>query len=348
MATKRRFGMRAGTAWKSGLVALVSFCLLASGSLVKSASGQDEGPGRTITLGIAKGIDRVSNLLSLNRPLDWIDSALDRHDTEPDVKFPPTTLLPVASGTTTTTVPPPTISAARPLQVKLFGDSQGEALGAMLQRATANDADIHATYDTKISTGLARPDYYNWPARIVSDLEEQNLDIAVVHLGANDDQALRDANGKLVAEVGTPAWDAEYRRRIAGVMDLLHHDPLRVVWIGQPTTRDAARNAQMQHINALAMAEASLRPWVTYVDTTQPLDGPGGTYVDYLTPPNGQAIRCRQSDGVHLTFDCDRIVISKVLDVIRPMFPVATTTTTLPSGAIVTTTTSAGTNKKTG
>ena len=160
--------MRANTAWKAGLVALVAFCLLASGSLVKSASGQDEGAGRTVTLGIAKGIDRVSNLLSLNRPLDWINSALDRPDTEPDVKFPPTTLLPVAAGTTTTTVPPPTISAARPLQVKLFGDSQGEALGAMLQRATAKDPLIHATYDTKISTGLARPDYYNWPARMVS------------------------------------------------------------------------------------------------------------------------------------------------------------------------------------
>lgn len=340
--------MRANTAWKAGLVALVSFCLLASGSLVKSASGQDEGAGRTVALGIAKGIDRVSNLLSLNRPLDWINSALDRPDTEPDVKFPPTTLLPVAAGTTTTTVAPPTISAARPLQVKLFGDSQGEALGAMLQRATAKDPLVHATYDTKISTGLARPDYYNWPARIVSDLEQQNVDVAVLHWGANDDQALRDANGKLVAETGTPEWDAEYRRRIAGVMDLLHRDPRRVVWIGQPTTRDPVRNAQMQKINEMAKAEAALRPWVTYVDTTQLLDGPGGTYVDYLTPPGGQPIRCRQGDGIHLTFDCDRIVIDKVLRDIRPLFPVATATTTAPAAPIVTTTTSAAGKKKTG
>ena len=339
--------MRAGTAWKSGLVALVSFCLLASGSLVKSASGQDEGTGRTVTLAIAKGIDRVSNLLSLNRPLDWIDSALDRPDTEPDVKFPPTTLLPVAAGTTTTSIPPPSISAARPLQVRLFGDSQGEALGAMLQRATATDPLIHATYDTKISTGLARPDYYNWPARIVSDIEQQGVDVAVVHLGANDDQALRDADGAFVADLGTPAWDADYRRRIAGVMDLLHRDPRRVVWVGQPTTRDPTRNAQMQHINDIAKQEAGLRPWVTYVDTTQLLDGPGGTYVDYLTPADGQPIRCRQSDGIHLTFDCDRLVIDKVLQVLRPMFPVDTTTANAPSRPIVTTTTTSTTGPKT-
>jgi hypothetical protein len=340
--------MRASAAWKAGLVALVTFLLLASGSLVKAASGQDEGPGRTVTLGIAKGIDRVSNLLSLNRPLDWINEALDRPDREPDVKFPPTTLLPVASGTTTTTTPAPAISPSRPLQVRLFGDSQGQALGAMLQRTTATDPLVHATYDARISTGLARPDYYNWPARIVSDLDQQNVDVAVLNWGANDAQALRDANGKLVAEVDTPAWDAEYRRRIAGVMDLLRDDPRRVVWVGQPTTRDPTRNAEMQKINEMAKEEAAKRPWVIYVDTAELLDGPGGTYVDYLTPPGAQPIRCRQTDGIHLTFDCDRLVIQKVLENIRPIFPVESTTTTAPAGVVVTTTTSTPQNKKTG
>ncbi len=104
----------------------------------------------------------------------------------------------------------------------------------------------------------------------------------------------------------------------------------------------------MQKINEMAKAEAALRPWVTYVDTTQLLDGPGGTYVDYLTPPGGQPIRCRQGDGIHLTFDCDRIVIDKVLRDIRPLFPVATATTTAPAAPIVTTTTSAAGKKKTG
>jgi hypothetical protein len=337
--------MRATTAWKAGLVAFVTFLLLASGSLVKSASSQDDGLGRDVSLGIARGIDRVSNLLSLNRPLDWFNDALDRPDVEPDVKFPPTTLMP-ALGTTSTTVPPPTISPGRPLLVKLFGDSQGQAMGAMLRRSTAKDPLIDSSYDAKISTGLSRPDYYNWPARIVKDIETSPVDVAIINLGANDIQALRDVDGELVADVGTPAWDTEYRRRIAGVMDLLHDDPRRVVWIGQPTTRDPAHDQQLVKINEMAKEEAATRPWVTYVDSSAVVDGPGGGYHDYITPAGGDPIRCRESDGIHLTFDCDRLVIEKVLSVIRPMFPTATTTT-LPAATPPTTTAPAATTTTT-
>ena len=102
--------MGATAAWKAGVVSLVVFCLLSSGSLVKTARGQSDGLGRTITLGMARGIDRVSNFLSLNRPLDWVNEALDRTDNEPEVLFPPTTLPAAPAGTTTTTAPPPTIS----------------------------------------------------------------------------------------------------------------------------------------------------------------------------------------------------------------------------------------------
>ena len=54
-----------------------------------------------------------------------------------------------------------------------------------------------------------------------------------------------------------------------------------------------------------------------------------------------------ESDGIHLTFDCDRLVIDKVLQVLRPMFPVDTTTANAPSRPIVTTTTTSTTGPKT-
>jgi hypothetical protein len=87
--------------------------------------------------------------------------------------------------------------------------------------------------------------------------------------------------------------------------------------------RDAGRNTTLQTINRIVQEEAALRPWVTYVDTADLLDGPDHEYVDYFTPEGKPAIRCRRGDGSHLTMDCIALVTDQVLGAIRPMFPVA-------------------------
>ena len=334
--------MRAITAWKAALVSLAVFCLLASGSLVRNARGQDDGWQRTITLGVARGIDRVSNFLSLNRPLDVVNEALGREEEEPDIEFPPVPELELPSGTTTTTVPPPTISPTRPLRVRVFGDSQAINVGNMLKNLTARDPLFEVTNDARVSTGLARPDYFNWPARSLELLDEAEADVVVVHFGANDSQALQDVAGNVVAQRGTPRWEAEYRRRVAGMMDLLREDPRRVVWVGEPVVADPELQKTTDLINRIIQEEAATRPWVSYLDTRDLLDGPNGEYVDYLVPPGGgPPVRCRRSDGVHLATDCVRIAVRGILDTVRPIFPVATTvpSTRVPATSVPPTTT---------
>ena len=87
-------------------------------------------------------------------------------------------------------------------------------------------------------------------------------------------------------------------------------------------------------INRIIEEEAALRPWVTYVETADLLDGPNHEYVDYFTPEGKPAIRCRRGDGSHLTVDCIALVTDQVLAAIRPMFPVATTTTLPPATTV--------------
>ena len=49
------------------------------------------------------------------------------------------------------------------------------------------------------------------------------------------------------------------------------------------------------------LAEAALYPGVTFVDTGATLDGPGASYVTFLTNAAGQPVRVRESDGIHFT-----------------------------------------------
>jgi hypothetical protein len=332
-----RRGMRAITAWKAAVIGLVAFCLLGSGSLVQAARGQNDSWQRTATLDVADTIDRVSNFLSLNRPLDWINGRLHRSDHEPTVVIPPTT-LPPSPGSTTTTIPPRIISTAQPLRIRVFGDSQGFDLGDVLKSTVAGNALIHADFDAKVSTGLARPDFYNWPARMQENLVREDADVVVIMIGANDDQNLMDITGNRVAVKGTPEWPEEYRTRVAGVMDLLNDNRRKVVWIGEPLVGRPELNQTLQMINGIVSSEAAKRPWVTWVDTTKLLAGPNGEYVDYLTQPGKAAIRCRAADEVHLTLGCDQLVVDQAMDVIRTLFPAiaptptttTTTTTTEP------------------
>jgi hypothetical protein len=318
-------------AWKAALVAVLAFCLLASGSLVKSARGQRDSWQRTVLLDVAEAVDRVSNFLSVNRPYDWINEQLHRRDEEPVVRFPPTT-VPLTPGSTTTTVPPRTISAAQPLRVQVFGDSQGYNIGYVLKSDTADDPLISADVDAKVSTGLARPDYYNWPARVQESLVRQDADVVVIMVGANDDQSLMSVSGDRVAAEGTPEWDAEYRRRVAGMMDVLNNGRRKIVWIGEPRVGRPKLDATLQKINAMVQEEVALRPWVTFVETSRLLGGPNGEYVDYFTPPGRPAIRCRATDRVHLTTGCVEIVVHQVLLHLLTLYPaLAPTTTTAPS-----------------
>ena len=139
----------------------------------------------------------MSNFLSLNRPLDWVNEALDRTDTEPEILFPPTTLPAAPVGTTTTTAPPPRSRRSAHCSCACSATRKGINLGVGLQNATAADPLITATYDGKVSTGLARPDYYNWPARVLEQLSQQDADVVVLHFGANDHQNLTDVARRL-------------------------------------------------------------------------------------------------------------------------------------------------------
>ncbi len=292
--------------WLSYVIALLLFLMLTSGDLVRTVRAMDIGPVRAVTLPVAQGIDRVSNLLSINRPADALGAALGRevHDPpEQQVDFK-------ASKTTPKDATPPLreVTANVPLEVHVVGDSMGQPLGQLMEAAAVKDPTLDVTYEYKISSGLARPDYYNWPARLANVASEVKPEALVMMIGGNDAQELTDPGGNVVARPGTPEWSVEYRHRVDQVFDGLRADNRRLFWVLQPNVASAKHQASVVAMNTQVRESAADRPWVTLIDGPALTAGPDGGYADFVTLPDGKQISCRHGDGVHLTVGCTQLV----------------------------------------
>lgn len=314
--------------WRGTVLALAIFVVLASGSMVRSAEGMPLGWQRDVTLPVASAIDRVANFFSLNRPYDWAAGRLGIDGPDRDFEFPEAPAEPevVAPTATTTTLPPVRVpSAAEPWHVVVAGDSTAKSLGEALQAETVDRPELRIDVKGEISTGLARSDYFNWGARLSEIIESDDPEVILFMVGANDGQAIIDGDGTVVAGFDDPAWEAEYRRRIAGIMDLARGGARRMIWVGEPNVDTGNVQRAIDLGNRIAREEAERREWVSFFDVAALVAGPDGGYSELFTLPGGSTVRCYQSDGVHLSVQC----LSHVMDSLVP----ALTGLHAPSGA---------------
>jgi hypothetical protein len=334
---KVRSTLPAPTVWKGLVVSLVVFVVLASGNMVTSARGMPLGWQRSVAVAVAGSIDRVANLLSLNRPYDWAAEQLGIEQSDEDFEFPEAPEVEPAPGATTTTLAPVRVpTAEEPLQVVVAGDSTAKALGDGLIGATSDRPEVAITNEGTVSTGLARSDYFNWGAKMAEIVDTTSPEVVVFMVGANDGQSILDGDGTVVAQFGTPEWDVAYRERVAGIMDLVGGEGRRMVWVGEPNVGTGNVQQAVQAGNRMAQEEAATRPWVTYVDVASLLAGPDGGFAEYITLPDGTTARCYASDSVHLSVKCLDRVMDELVPTLTGLYggsgaTTATTTTSAPA-----------------
>lgn len=213
-----------------------------------------------------------------------------------------------------------------PLQVAVIGDSLTEQVGpSLIARLGRPGVPAQATHDFTYSSGLSRPDFYDWPARAAQLAQTLDPDIWVVMVGANDGQDVIDEDGRF-RQIGSEEWEAIYRERVAALMDQLITDGRAAIWIGQPIMRDVEFDETIRYLNAIYAEEAADRAFVSFVDARQVFADAEGRYADYLPAGDGQLTQMRLSDGIHLTRAGAERLVSQVL----PLLPVETSPT--PSG----------------
>lgn len=317
-----------------GLVAFAVWLLLFAPTLQRNAQASPVGARRTVSMDLVGPIATVSRGLQLSHIVSVADgivgksggtgvhsavSSLGPHGSS----VPPTTVAPTnhphpvpgpQPTVTTTTVPAyqhPTPSA--PLRVLIIGDSLGLDLGQTLQSDLAGMNVVLATMDGKESTGLTRPDYFNWPAELQADLPKYQPQVVVIMVGANDPQ---DFPGPPDIPYDNAQWDQMYTQAVNSFMKIASSTGAKVIWVGMPPMADGGRTAAMAHLDSIYQSQAAMFPGVvTYVDPDQFI-APGGQYTAYLTS-NGQQVQVRTPDGIHIAGGGAELLSQAVIGVMR-------------------------------
>jgi len=318
-----------------GMVCFALFTLMNASSLVRIVERQPFGWQRTVQLALVKPIDGLSHLLFLDRPRTAADDALGREYGDAGAFDDLADAAPPATAPPSTELRAPT--AEDPLRLFIVGDSQAEVLGQSLIEKSAATGLIDATLDFEFSSGLTRPDFYNWPAEIQRVVEENDPDAMVVVFGANDGQGMELEGG--VFQPGDPEWNAEYARRVDAVMTYLEQQGVRVYWLAQPIARDADYTARLELMNGIFADVAADHPNTTIVSLFELFADEAGAYSEYLPGAGGELVEMRQSDGIHLSRAGGDRAADAIFAAIQEDLPDgAATTPTAPTGTATTTT----------
>jgi len=325
----------AGKVLVVALVCLLLWTVLDAKTLRKAAEASVLGARRTAALIVLKPIDGIAGALQIRRLSDLIERALGRDpNAAPGGGVVPITLptipaeepMPGATqspapganqpGERTSTGPLPRPTAKHPLRVLVAGDSFGVGIGYGLSRAF-DPTVVKAVMDARISSGLARPDFFDWDAQMASDVRRADPDVIVVMIGANDVLTSVLTSQGTTIDVHDPNWNASYRFRVAQFMETARAEGARVVWVGLPIMEDAGYAALVRRANAIYRGEAATHPGVRYVDAYRLTEDPQGGYSAFLRTPSGGVVQVRDSDGKHLTIAGNEILAREIVAVMR-------------------------------
>jgi hypothetical protein len=300
-------------------IGLFLAALLQAEGLRKQAEIQPSGIERDVALRVTKPLVSFSRALHLTTPRHALQVAIgrgdeDRIDTQVHLRLPPpATAPPVPLRPKPHRTAKPLFTAAHPLRVWVAGDSLAQVPGDALERL-GGAIDVVGV-ESRLSTGLARTDLYNWFTRIQQVPHALRPDVVVFSFGADD--AHNYMGGAHVGPFGSPSWVAEYRRRVDGVTRELNADGISVVWLGLPIPDGPGFRKSFPVVNRILESVARRHAkQATFVDTWHLLDDFHGRYTAYLRI-HGKLTQIRLSDGVHYTQAGGDLVAARVVAQLR-------------------------------
>jgi hypothetical protein len=183
--------------------------------------------------------------------------------------------------------------------VAVLGDSLGQQLAQGLTEAFENRPDVAILRKAKEDSGLVRDDFFDW-IKVTRDLlaSSEKIDFAVMLIGSNDRQTLRDANGTY--EPGTPEWQAAYTQRIETIAGMFRDKKIPLVWVGLPILKSERLSADALTFNQLYHTSAE-KAGATYVDIWEAFADEAGQYSASGPGIDGQTVKLRAADGIHFT-----------------------------------------------
>jgi hypothetical protein len=259
---------------------------------------------RWLLLGVAVVLIASGTAYALMGPFDSDD---DRHASRTDMVTPPAAAVPDSGRACRAPLDP-----ADPLRLWIGGDSLAGSLGPSLGELTGESGVVQPIVDSRVSSGLLSPDFFDWPKKGAEDMFTYNPDVTVFVIGANDAKNLsRDAHQD-------PRWRARYAAAVEEMLEVLVGNRRSVYWIGAPVMSDAAFSERVKGVNSVYQEIAAEHPEVTYVDAFTLFSGPDGKFASTLPDDDGEFVRVRAQDGIHLTPAGGDVLAKIVFDRLDP------------------------------
>ena len=192
-------------------------------------------------------------------------------------------------------------------------------LGRALEREIEDDLGVEVLRHGRHSTGMARPDYFDWNARALELKADFRPDLVIAQFGGNDGQGLTDRDtGRAVARFFTDDWDAVYGARLEAFVDLFSDDAVPVVILGMPAMRNAYHQSKMARINAVTRA-ASERAGAYFLDTFAMTADAAGKPLT-RAELDGRPRVVHAADGMHLSRYGSDMVAAGIVDTLADWF----------------------------
>jgi uncharacterized protein len=230
---------------------------------------------------------------------------------------------PIPSSSTTTTVPGRPcrfpLTDAAPLRLWVGGDSLAGSLGPALGTIAGATGVVQPYFDSRVSSGLTSPNFFDWPSHAQKEMVRLNPEIAVFIIGANDYLAPTTRPTTTVTGTATSttvtgdqAWKADYAKRVDAMLKTLSAPGRTVIWVGPPPFANDRNNDGVEQINEVSKAVIAFHPDAVFVDDYAMFLDSTGKYTDKLPDENGNLVTVRAGDGVHFTTEGGKLLARAV------------------------------------
>ncbi len=196
-------------------------------------------------------------------------------------------------------------------RVMLMGDSLMEDFGVYFYQHVKARRGLHMMLLAKFSTGLCRPDYFNWFELFPETMDGKKPHLVLFMIGANDGQPIWHSRGKLTQTRPADAWKSTYGGRVGQLLADTEKRQALPMWVGMPVMggKYAALLAQTEDATRAECARRS----VPYVDNRALLADSSGKYQSFMKNHAGKIVRVRQKDQEHMTPEGNRMLVQAAM-----------------------------------
>jgi hypothetical protein len=180
-------------------------------------------------------------------------------------------------------------------RILVVGDALAGGFGNGVARMVVDDPRFEVVNRFNESSGLSRPELYDWVAAVPKIVIAKDYDAAIVHIGVNDRQDMRSEAGRVPFR--SPEWIAAYKANAAALATRLGEAGLHVYWLTVPPMAEAGFDADMKFISGL-QREAVTASGARIIDLTRYFLGADGRYVERGPDETGTDRKLRARDGI--------------------------------------------------